>query len=97
MLDSIDLSSLPDDRTRALVGGLLNLIETVMADLRTAQAENQRLRDELNHLKGEQGKPKIKPAVSPCRRVLQNRDRRLPTGRWGVFSAAEVALAHAVT
>jgi len=28
--------------------------------LRDAQIENQRLRDEVNRLKGEQGKPKIK-------------------------------------
>jgi hypothetical protein len=31
-----------------------------MADLRVAQAENQRLRDEINRLKGEKGRPKIK-------------------------------------
>jgi hypothetical protein len=31
-----------------------------MADLRAAQAENQRLRDEINRLKGEQGRPMIK-------------------------------------
>ena len=31
-----------------------------MADLRVAQAENQRLRDEINRLKGEQGRPMIK-------------------------------------
>ena len=80
MLDSIDLSSLPDDRTRALVGGLLNLIETVMADLRTAQAENQRLRDELNRLKGEQGQPAIKrntplprPSTTPLSRSARSR------------------------
>jgi len=61
MLDDLDLSSLADDRTRDLVLRLLNLIETVTADLRTAQAEIQRLRDENNRLKGEQGKPAIKP------------------------------------
>jgi hypothetical protein len=32
-----------------------------MADLRAAQAENQRLRDEINRLKGEQGRPTITP------------------------------------
>ncbi len=32
-----------------------------MADLREARAENQRLRDELNRFRGEQGKPDIKP------------------------------------
>jgi len=35
-------------------------VEKLSADLRDAQIENQRLRDENNRLKGEQGKPKIK-------------------------------------
>ena len=39
---------------------LRNMIETLSADLREAQAEIQRLRDENNRLKGEQGKPQIK-------------------------------------
>src|SRR5215210_1608687 len=65
MLDDLDLSGLPDQRTRDLVLRLLNLIETVTADLRAAQAENQRLRDELNRLKGEQGKPDVKPNARP--------------------------------
>src|SRR5690242_10979417 len=60
MLDDLDLSSITDDRTRDLIVRLLNLIETQAADLRAAQAENQRLRDEINRLKGEQGKPAIK-------------------------------------
>ena len=65
MLEDLDLSGLADERTRALVLRLLNLIETVTADLRAAQAETQRLRDELNRLKGEQGKPNTKPNARP--------------------------------
>ena len=61
MLEDLDLSSIADDRARALVQQLLNLLEDVMADLRAAQAEIQRLRDEINRLKGEQGQPTIKP------------------------------------
>jgi hypothetical protein len=60
MLNDIDLSSIQEENARELVGRLLNIIETLSADLREAQAENQRLRDEINRLKGEQGKPKIK-------------------------------------
>jgi hypothetical protein len=65
MLDTLDLSSLPDDRTRVLVSGLLNLIETLTADLRAAQGETHRLRDELNRRKGEQGKPQVKATTPP--------------------------------
>src|SRR3954449_11148288 len=61
MLDTLDLSQIADEPTRVLVRQLLNLIETVTSDLRAAQAENQRLRDEINRLKGEQGAPAIKP------------------------------------
>src|SRR4028119_2443503 len=66
MLDALDLSHISDERTRDLVRQLLNLIETVTTDLRAAQTENQRLRDEINRLKGEQGKPTIKPKRPPA-------------------------------
>jgi hypothetical protein len=79
MLDTLDLSQIADEPTRALVRQLLNLIETVTSDLRTAQAENQRLRDEINRLKGEQGKPTLKPkrpSSSPDHSSEQ--ERKLP-------------------
>jgi len=65
MLEDLDLGGLPDQRSRELVLRLLNLIETLTADLHAAQTETQRLRDELNRLKGEQGKPDTKPNVRP--------------------------------
>lgn len=60
MFENLDLSQIQDENARELIGQLLNLVEKLSADLRDAQAENQRLRDENNRLKGEQGKPKIK-------------------------------------
>jgi hypothetical protein len=60
MLDNLDLNAIKDENTRELIRQLLNLVENLSADLRDAQVENQRLRDEVNRLKGEQGKPKIK-------------------------------------
>ena len=60
MFDDLDLTSIQDENARELIGRLLNLVEKLSADLRDAQAEIQRLRDENNRLKGEQGKPKIK-------------------------------------
>src|SRR5664279_2682413 len=60
MLENLDLSQIQDKNARELIGRLLNLVEKLSADLRDAQAEIQRLRDEVNRLKGEQGKPKIK-------------------------------------
>jgi len=43
----------------------LKVLEDMMADLRAAQAENQRLRDEINRLKGEQGTPKVRSHTPP--------------------------------
>ena len=68
MLDDLDLTNIQEENARELIKRLLNLIERVSADLRDAQVEIQRLRDENNRLKGEQGKPKIKgntPKAAP--------------------------------
>src|SRR3970040_1461397 len=61
MLDNLDLNAIQDGNARQLIRRLLNLIEQLSADLREAQVETQRLRDENNRLTGEQGKPTIKP------------------------------------
>src|SRR2546430_17364260 len=80
MLEDLDLSSIADERARKLVQRLLNVLEDVMADLRTAQAENQRLRDEINRLKGEQGAPAIKPNTPqpPPKHHSSEQERRQP-------------------
>src|SRR4051794_40897141 len=82
MLDDLDLSGIQDERTRTLVVRLLNLIEDLSADLRTAQDEIQRLRDENNRLKGQQGKPTIKPDSPPATPDHSSeRERHQPTER----------------
>jgi len=80
MLEDLDLSSIADERARELVQQLLNVLEDVMAALRAAQAENQRLRDELNRLKGEQGAPTIKPNTPqpPPKNHSSEQERRKP-------------------
>jgi hypothetical protein len=80
MLEDIDLSSIQDENAQQLIVRLLNLIEAVTTDLRDAQAENQRLRDENNRLKGEQGKPKIKANTPKPPRVdySSEKERRKP-------------------
>ena len=60
MFEDMDLSNIQDENARQVIVRLMNLIEAVTTDLRDAQARIQRLRDENNRLKGEQGKPKIK-------------------------------------
>ena len=71
MFDDLDLTKITGEHTREHVARLLNLIETLGADLRAAQAEIQRLRDEVNRLKGEQGKPSVKPGTKPTATDLE--------------------------
>lgn len=65
MLENIDLSGIHEENARQLIAELLNLIEKLSVDLRDLQIENQRLRDEINRSKGEQGQPNIKPNTPP--------------------------------
>ena len=83
MLDDLDLSGIQDERARALIIRLLNLMEDLAADLRTAQEEIQRLRDANNRLKGEQAKPTVKPNTAPSHSPdhSSERERRQPTER----------------
>jgi transposase IS66 family protein len=80
MLEDLDLHSIADEQARELVGRLLNLLEDVRADLRAAQAEIQRLRNEINRLKGEQGQPTIKPNTPqpPPKDLSSEQERRTP-------------------
>ena len=75
MFDKLDLDAIKDENARELLGRLLNLVEKLSADLRDAQVEIQRLRDEVNRLRGEQGKPKIKgntPKPPPTNHSSEN-------------------------
>jgi hypothetical protein len=79
MLEGLDLGQVQEEQARELIIRLLNLIEGLSADLREAQQENQRLRDEIARLKGEKGKPQIKPnAFSGNRNYSSEREREKP-------------------
>jgi hypothetical protein len=64
MLEELDLNGIQEENARKLVKILLNQIEELSASLRDARIEIQHLRDEINRLKGEQGKPGIKANIS---------------------------------
>ena len=57
MFEDLELDAIREENTRELVKRLLNVIEELSGELREARAESQRLRDEVNRLKGEQGQP----------------------------------------
>lgn len=59
-----------------IVKKLLNLIERVASDNESLETEIQRLRDEVNRLKGEQGKPNIKPNKSTQTDISSEKERQ---------------------
>jgi hypothetical protein len=75
MLEDFDPKSIEDESLRQVVIFLMNQVETLSAKLREKDEENQRLRDEINRLKGEQGKPKIK-ANKPSTDLSSQKERR---------------------
>ena len=60
LLETINPKLIADDGVRQMVELLLNLIEELNAKVIELSAENQRLKDEINRLKKEQGQPNIK-------------------------------------
>lgn len=55
-----DTAQIDDGAGRAIVKRLLNLVERLAGENAALESERQALRDEINRLKGEQGKPDIK-------------------------------------
>ena len=94
MIGDIDLSRIQDKNARELVVRLLNLVEKLSADLRDAQIEIQRLRDEVNRLKGEQGKPKIKGNTPkpPLMNHSSEKERHKPRQRHKSSKKAEIQI-----
>lgn len=81
-IPDVNLETLPDPATRHLVGQLLNLIETLVAENTAQRTEIQQLRDELARLKGGSAKPDIKPPVPPAPPDHSSEaERRTPTLR----------------
>lgn len=60
-LQTVDFSN--PDQMRAFVSNLLNLIEIQHNEIEKLGTENQQLKDEINTLKGQKGRPNIKPNI----------------------------------
>ena len=58
----IDVNRLGDENISRAIMLLYNLVEDLSTTIRELQQENQRLRDEISILKGEQPKPNIRPS-----------------------------------
>lgn len=60
----LDLAAITDPGLRRCVIGLLNIIEQQARLIEELREENRKQRDEIARLKGEQGRPEVKPNQS---------------------------------
>jgi hypothetical protein len=72
----ITLDDVKDEKIRETFLLLFHLIEELSSENRTLKQENQCLRDELNHLKGEQGKPDIKANKKSLQDTISSEQER---------------------
>jgi hypothetical protein len=75
MLENFDPNAIQDEAVRQVVIYLMNQVANRDAIIQEQAEELQRLRDEINRLKGEQGKPKIK-ANKAARDQSSEKERR---------------------
>jgi cell division protein FtsB len=75
-ISTLDLASLQDDSLKNTFELMLNLIEDLQQEALKLKAVNQSLRDEINQLKGEQGRPTIKPNTKSDSRDISTQGKR---------------------
>ena len=76
-----DMESVADERSLAVQKTLLNLVEVLVAENMQFREEVQQLKDEINRLKGEQGKPTIRPQTKDGKENKDHsseKNRRIP-------------------
>src|SRR5512132_1498805 len=66
-IQKIDLTGIEDERSRAIIRLLLNVVEDLRGELKKAQQENAYLRERLRLRQGGEGKPGDKSSPQPPR------------------------------
>jgi regulator of replication initiation timing len=77
MLEEFDPTPIEDENLCQVFMKLMNLVETLSAKVKEQAEEIQRLRDENQRLKGEQGKPKILPNTKVTPTLSSEKERRV--------------------
>ena len=79
----LNLEEIKDENIRKSIQFVFNITEAQAAQIKKLQEENQKLRDENNLLKGEQGKPDIKPKNNGKGggNVSSEKDRKQPENK----------------
>jgi len=82
MLTGLDLNNIRSlEDALDCICKLLNLVETLSQEIQDLKRQNQELRDDINRLKGEQGKPKIRPRKDPSKNCSSENERKEPKER----------------
>ncbi|MBW1798843.1 MAG: transposase [Deltaproteobacteria bacterium] len=77
MLNGLDINNIRNlDDALEVIRKLLNLVETLNQEILELKSHVQKLRDENNRLKGEQGKPKIKPNKKTPSQYSSEKERK---------------------
>ena len=78
VLESIqnEIEKIEDRNTGTIMSVLYNLVEDLASENTRLREENQALKDEINRLKGEQGKPEIKPNRKKDGNISSEQERK---------------------
>src|SRR3972149_2623514 len=71
-----DIDKIEDSATKKVVVVLLNLLEELVSENARLRQEIQVLNDEINRLKGEQGKPEIKANIKKDGNISSEQERK---------------------
>ena len=63
-LSNINPDLVQDEQIKSMLRLLLNIVESQQSEISSLKETNQSLRDEINRLKGEQGKPKFSQKIN---------------------------------
>jgi len=75
-----DLDQIQDPLLPSLINPLFNLVEGLYAKTIELEEENQKLKDEINRLKGEQGKPNFRPKAKDDGDISSDAERKEAEG-----------------
>jgi hypothetical protein len=71
-----ETASIVDPQIKKVFTGLFNLIEVLASENEKLTIENQPLKNEVNALKGEQGKPDVKPNNRNKKDIFSEQERK---------------------
>jgi len=72
----IETASITDPKIKKIFTGLFNLVEALASENEKLTVENQQLKNEINALKGEQGKPDVKPNKRNKKNISSEQERK---------------------